>query len=82
MLVNKVARIQDLNASVVLALKGVTVSRHPAARAASGEPNHRRYIWIGLNGGFMVAFGNSPLKTNGAGALPGATVNVSIMKRQ
>src|SRR5215813_1892512 len=65
-------------------LKGVTVLAQPPAAAAWGEPNHRPrwYIWTGLVAGLRSASGKGPSsKTTGAGATPGATVKVSMLKR-
>src|SRR5260370_22674244 len=60
-------------------LNGVTAPGQPRFDASLGESNQspRWYICMGLNGGFNDASGNGPLKTTGAGAEPGATVNVS-----
>src|SRR5215218_2726932 len=65
-------------------LNGVTLSGHPAALAASAVPNHNpRWNWCtGANCGLVSASGNGGSScTTGASTLPGATENVSMLKR-
>src|SRR5215216_5668098 len=65
-------------------LNGVTLPGHPAASAASAEPNHNpRWNWCtGANDGLVAASGNGGSScTTGAAVLPGATENVSMLKR-
>src|SRR5213075_2200222 len=64
-------------------LNGVTLAGHPAAAASVGELNHspRWNVCTGEKGGLALASGNGPLWTTGAGAVPGATANVSMLKR-
>src|SRR6516164_4335451 len=64
-------------------LKGVTELGHPAFPASVGELNQRPrwYIWIGPVAGFGETLGNALSKVSGAGTEPGATTNVSILKR-
>src|SRR6476469_2409059 len=65
-------------------LNGVTVAGQPAAWASAGELNHRPTwkVWTGLKLGFEDASGNGgALWTTGAAPEPGATKNVSMLKR-
>jgi class 3 adenylate cyclase len=83
LVVVEVRRVQDLNAGVVLAIE----RRHPAGAAVPlrvvGRVEPKAQM-VGLWGvaGFCAASGNGgSLKTSGAFATPGATMNVSMLKR-
>jgi hypothetical protein len=81
--VGEVARVKDLNSAVVLSVERRHRGRTPGIPASLGELNQRPrwYIWIGPVAGFGKALGNALLKVRGAGTEPGATTNVSILKR-
>jgi hypothetical protein len=62
-------------------LNGVTVPGQPALAASAGELNQKPMwkVWIGANAGLVAA--SMPECGVGAAPAPGATANVSTLKR-